>query len=138
MSPRKFRTKNKAPTEETPDNAELAEVLPAPEESAEVLPATEESAEVEEDLARAIPQWVDVDEPNPVDEQEYLTMQGTEVDTAFSHSSGEPPLGSQLSIDSTAGAGSVASQQSDESSKEVVATLTKPTYPPSVSGEIWC
>lgn len=129
MSPRKNRTRNSAPVtkEETDVKAELAGVLPA----------EEKDEEVEGDHDRTVPQWVDLNAHEPIEEAEYLTTKGEEDDSVWSEQF-EEPHESQLANASASGAGSVASEQSGESSKEAPAIVTKPTYPPSSGGEIWC
>lgn len=129
MSPRKNRTRNapQVPEEETDVKAELAGVLPA----------VENDEDFEVDHNRAVPQWVDVNLHDPIEEAEYLTTKGEEDDSVWSNHFEESRV-TQLGDDSASGAGSISSEQSDESSTEAPDMRTKPTYPASIGGEMWC
>lgn len=129
MSPRKNRTCNPpAVTEEEPDvKAELVGVLPA----------EENDEEVKTDPNRNVPQWVDVNVHDPIEEAEYLTTTGEEDDSVWSKQFEEPPE-SQLRNDFASGSGSISCEQSDENSRDVPVIVTKLSYPASSDGEIWC
>ena len=134
------RENDDARNDETADDDALAGEIPAEEVRAIPTEEVRENEEVEEDQARAIPQWVDVNDDTPVDEAECLTVKGMEDEVVCLQQHSEELCGYQLDKPAEFGAGSVVTEQSDESSKEPATTLAlaRPIYPPSLFGEIWC